>query len=223
VADRLSLIMRLGALAADAAQRGDDRAAAIARDAAELLMQDHAIVDKAERRQRSDRERKPVKNPRIPRNTAESAESESASQGFSPTPPFPNSPETSRDTARSEADAMYAESVENLTGMLVSRVGSCWPDIDGFIKRRPYATWKGWMKEMLTVLTGGSATAEDLAQVCRDDAALERAIGSPKGLRTFVASAVRERTAPVTQHPPARGGVANRTFANGRDALRGLP
>jgi hypothetical protein len=82
------------------------------------------------------------------------------------------------------------------------------------------------MKEMLTIITGGQATPADLAQVCRDDAALQRPIGSPKGLRSFVANAVQERKSPpkpgYQQPQKPRGGVAMRTFSNGQDALRDI-
>ncbi len=221
MAERLALIMQLGALATDAAQRGDDRAAQTCQDAAELLFADKSAVDWLDQHRRRDRERKPKRegNPRI---SVESAEIQSASQGFSPTPPFPNSPET-RVTPREADDAIYVAAVERLTALLAMRLGERWSDVDGFLRRREYSTWKAWMNEMLSVITGGRATEEDLAQVCRDDEALERPIGSPKGLRTFVASAVGERTNPPAQrNPQRRGGVAARTFDNGRKALEGL-
>lgn len=221
--ERMALILALGSLQEDAAQRGDDRAVALILEAAERLSADGYELARLADRRRHDRERKPARNPRIPRNSTESAESTAAPQGFSPTPPFPN-PSESKTTTPREVDPVYAASVENLTAMLTDRLAPDeWPDIDGFLNRRPYDTWKGWIKEMLSVLTGGKATSADLAQVCRDDAALTRQIGSPKGLRTFVASAVEERVHPRTAAPARVGGTANRTYQNGVNALRSLP
>ncbi|HXD22890.1 MAG TPA: hypothetical protein VN613_05985, partial [Gemmatimonadaceae bacterium] len=139
----------------------------------------------------------------------------------SPHTPLPNPLSTT--TTTTPRDAVYAESVDNLIGLLSGRMGAMWPDVDGFLKRRTYQTWGAWMKEMLSLITGGNAMEEDLAQVCRDDAALDRPLGSPKGLRTFVANAVRERLSPSSGVPRKTGGVAQRTFENGRKALEGLP
>jgi hypothetical protein len=227
------LIMQLGALATDAAQRGDDRAADTLQAAAALLFEDKEAVEKVDRRRRRDREARPVANPRIPRTgpnppkSSESAEIVGGSQGFSPTPPFPNSP-TQHESHRAPIDAVeaeYAAAVEGLTGMVSDRMGTLWPDVDAFVRRREYRTWKAWLKEVLTSLTGGQAEPEDVASVCRDDEALTRSIGSPKGFRIFVASAAKERVHPRPNdtHQKPRGGVAMRTFANGRDALRDLP
>lgn len=83
--------------------------------------------------------------------------------------------------------------------LLCGAVGDAeWSDVDAFIRRRPYYTWKGWADEMLTLIGPGSQFLPcDLVRVCRDDAALTRPIGSPKGLRIFLADArvvrVRER------------------------------
>jgi hypothetical protein len=114
--------------------------------------------------------------------------------------------------------------VENLTGLLSSRMGTYWPDADGFLKRRDYATWKAWMKEMLTILTGGQAMPVDLAQVCRDDGALARPIGSPKGLRHFVGSAVDERKHPKQSGPraPKNVGTGGRAYSTTLDAIEDL-
>lgn len=219
MADRVDLVMRLSVLANDATLRGDDRAVSTLKEAVALLLSDQTI----DRRREWDRERK--RNRRNP--------VESGGIGGQPVPPpevfphtpFPNplSPEDD-DTARAR-ESVYAESVDNLIGMLHAQVGEHWPDVDGFLKRRQFQTWKGWIKEMMTLLTGGNASVDDLAQTCRDDAALERPIGSPKGLRTFVANAVRERLSPPSQMPPRRGGggLGQRTFENGRKALEGLP
>lgn len=230
MADRLALIMQLGALATDAAQRGDDRAAAIVRAAAQHLMDMHADLQSLQRRREKDRTRKHSAD------SAESTDSVGGSQGFSPTPPFPNSPKTTTTTTpreREHSGDLYAESVENLTGLLHTRFGDeLWPDIDGFLRRREYATWAGWMKEMLSCMTGGQAMECDVAQVCRDDAALERKIGSPKGLRTFVASAARDRLTPKEDGPrrppfgagvrPERPSIGARAFATTLDAIKDL-
>lgn len=222
----MTVIARLGTLIEDAVQRGDDRASASLRDALELIVSDAGNDRALKGRRSNDAERQRRKRERELRDvTLRHVSQRDGSQGFSPTPPFPNSPRhEDDDTARVAADAVYAESVENLVGMVTERVGSAsWPDVDGFLKRRHYATWKGWLKEMLAILTGGKASVDDLAQVCRDDAALDRPIGSPKGLRTFVASAMRDRLHPASTEPRVRGGVAMRTYANGRNALRDLP
>lgn len=204
MADRVDLVMRLSVLANDATLRGDDRAVSTLKEAVALLLSDQTI----DRRREWDRERK--RNRRNP--------VESGGIGGQPVPPpevFPHTPfpnplsRVEDDTARERdaADAVYAESVDNLIAMIAERVGDAWPDIDGFLKRRQFQTWKGWIKEMLSILTGGQATATDLALVCRDDAALERPIGSPKGLRTFVGSAVRERVENASRPPTGAGGV----------------
>lgn len=220
MSDLLQLVWDLGKVAEDAALRGDDRAADVVRAAAKRLMADQAELGAVDRRREKDRTRKRTKST----ESAESTDSKRA-RGFSPTPPFPNPEEEARDNAREAAARLYASSVENLQNLLSSRVGEeFWPDVDGFVKRREYDKWGAWMKEMLSCITGGQAVASDLAQVCRDDAALAREIGSPKGLRTFVASAARERINPPAgvRHIANRGGTAQRTFDNGKRALEGM-
>lgn len=231
--------MELGSLATEAALRGDDRAVATLRSAAELLFADKSAVDALEELRRGeearrtrDRERRPVQNPRIPRKSTESSEIggiQTASQGFSPTPPFPNPPDNNDNTtarvkkrAVTQEEKDYADVVELYTGMLVQRVGPLWPDVDGFIKRREYATWVGWIKEMLALITGGQGTVQDLAQVCRDDQALERKIATPKGLRIFMGSAQRERLHGNGNGTRAKTGPGERSYHAAKAALEDL-
>lgn len=229
------IIIQLGALETAAAQCGDDRTAATLRAATELLFADKSALDElevfrrdADERKRRDRERHPRKPPRISRNSTEfhgTVGIPDRSPGFSPTPPFPApSVDTTHHTAgareanaASRTDTLYAESVENLTGLLSTRMGEHWPDVDGFLKRRLYETWKAWMKEMLTLLTSSGAGPADVAQVCRDDAALARPIGSPKGFRIFVASAVEERVHPK---PSKASNPSHPAKQNGRGGAR---
>jgi hypothetical protein len=85
-------------------------------------------------------------------------------------------------------------------------------DADAFVRRRNYATWRGWLREMLALIGPGSQfAAADLAQVCRDDAALERPIGTPKGLRSFLASVHVERMAAVRAVASSNGHRTNGT------------
>jgi len=219
VTDVLQLVWDLGKVAEDAALRGDDRAAAVVRSAAKHIMDAQAEVCALERRREKDRKRK--------RTSAESVESTESAEAPKVSPdPFltPKTDESSRVRARDNEDA---ELLEQCTDMLSSQMGNLWSDVDDFLRRRDYSTWLGWVKEMLTILTGGKALPVDLAQVCRDDAALDRPIGSPKGLRSFIANAILERTTPsvaVAVQPIRRaaGGVAQRTYNNGRTALDGL-
>jgi hypothetical protein len=217
--DRVQMIWDLGSIANSAAQRGDDHAAATIRNAAQFIMDMHADLQSLQRRREKDRTRKHSKD------SADSTDSVGGSQGFPG--PLPNST-TTPDTPRAKADSVYAESVDNLIAIVTERVGDRWGDVDGFLKRRQYQTWKGWLKEMLTIITGGKATADDLASVCRDDAALERPIGSPSGLRSFVAKALLERTS----RPPSaaaanrvhgvRPGIGQRAFDTTRAAIEDM-
>lgn len=210
IPDRVTVIMNLAGLTNEAALRGDDRAAAMLREAVELLMADQTI----DRRRQWDRDRKRESRKDTPRYQVESGgirgQADSPPSGFSPTPPFPNPPESKTTTPRGReasetAEAEYAEMVELLTGQLAQQTGEDWPVVDAFVKRREYVTWKGWLTALLSQLTGGHATSADLAQVCRDDEALKRPIGSPKGLRAFVGDAVRERHAQSVPRIPVAG------------------
>lgn len=197
--DRLMVITQLGALVEVAEQRGDDRASSILRDAIELLV-DGATLD---RRRRVDRERKRLKPSADSAESVESVDVRIRPLGFSPTPPFPTPPDSTTPTPRAR-DARGDENAQLTDGLisLVSQsMGARWPDVDAFVRRREYHTWAGWLKAMQTALVSGGATPDDVAEVCRDDAALTNPVGSPKGFRAFVASAVRERHA--TTHASA--------------------
>lgn len=199
------MITQLGILQTDAAQRGDDRAAVTLRDVAQHLLDVHGDLSALERRRAKDRKRKRSADSA---ESVESTDSVDGSQGF-PTP-LPNSPDNNNTTpARSDQrndDPTYDDAVEQYAALLSAQMGEHFADADGFVKRRPYATWKGWLRELLTNLTGGKALPADVAQVCRDDAALDRKVGSPKGFRIFVASAVEERL-----RPPSGAGAGNST------------
>lgn len=190
--ERLELITDLRVLAREAAQRGEDRAAAILNEAAQVIYDDGPIVAKSRERRRADRERKPVKNPRIPRNSTESAESADGSS-FSPTPPFPT-PTPQHTTARevTKAEREYDDATDFVSKLVEARMGDLWPTVDAFLLRRAYSTWKGFLDEMLTWLNA-TATPEDIAAVCRDDSTLTDRIGSGRGLRGFIRTAINER------------------------------
>lgn len=192
--DRLSVITQLGAIATSAAQCGDDRTVDVIRDAIELLVKDMALADKDERRRASDRSRKPAKNPRIPRKTVESAESGSAPSVF-PHTPFPTPPDNTTTGERAMQEEFPNDVVTTLAATtLCDRMGPTrWSDVTGFLRRRPKETWPGWLKEILSSITGGGACEDDAARVCRDDATLDRRIGSAKGYRIFLSSAIQER------------------------------
>jgi hypothetical protein len=222
MADRLSLIMQLGALATSAAQRGDDRAAQTLTDAAELLFADKSAVDLVEERRRRDRDRKPKKDRVVgnPRKSMESAEIQSAPSGFSPTPPFPNPLTQQHNTAREERST---DMVETYSKLLCGAMGDdLFADAISFARRRPFDTWQAWFREMLSLIGPGSQyVAGDLAQVCRDDAALDRPIASPKGMRVFLASARQERISAgsATPSPSSDHADAQRLVATIRAAI----
>lgn len=106
--------------------------------------------------------------------------------------------------------------------LLRTAMAEYWPPIDGFLQRRPADTWDGWLSEMSKLTHPGSQfTPGDLAQVCSDDSALTRRIGSPYGLRKFVANARLERMENVNgngngngaKHPPATAPPSRRPRA----------
>lgn len=223
MSDRLTMVTDLGLLTQEAAQRGDDRAVAILRAVAGHLMEVHGDLLKLDERRRKDRQRPRSKSA----ESAESTESaESAEKAvFPPDPLFPKSTATAtQHTAREAAD--YESRVELHIDLLSKAMGlELWPDADAFFKRRTYATWLGWIKEMEKMIGPGSQfTADDLAQVCRDDSTLERPIGSPLGLRKFLSSARGERMTPPPTNGTHRGGstVAQRTLTNGLRAIGDL-
>lgn len=87
------------------------------------------------------------------------------------------------------------EAVMQRMDMLRGQVGDAdFPSVDAFVRRRPYRTWLAWLDEMLTSIGPGSQYMPvDLVRVCRDDGALDRPIGSPRGLRSFLHGARVER------------------------------
>lgn len=196
------LITHLKNLANEAAQRGEDRAAVPLNEAAQMLYEDGvAAAALAQRRtadaDRQERRRHRQKEPPVTLGHVTSRDKRDL-PGFSPTPPFPAPLATHHNTPREASDdeqrnGIYSESVDNLISILAPRLGDGWADVDAFVKRRGYATWKAWFKEMLTLITGGLATEADLVQACRDDEALPDPIATPKGLRGFVRSAMEER------------------------------
>lgn len=69
--DRIGILLRLGALAADAEKRGDAAAAGTLREAVEALVEAHGLAEKMEQHLAKDRSRKA---PRKSRNSARSTE-----------------------------------------------------------------------------------------------------------------------------------------------------
>lgn len=197
--DRLTVITHLKMLADSPALRGVDRAAELLHEAAQMLYEDGVAAAALSQRRTSDSERQERRRKKkaesVTLGHVKSREQRDAPSVF-PHTPFPTPPESTTTTPR-ERETPATPDYDSMVDLLAERVCEAtrelWPDVDGFVKRRDYATWKGWLKEMLAVLTGGIATPADLAQVCRDDEALARPIGSPKGLRAFVSSQARER------------------------------
>lgn len=218
MADRLTMVTELGLLAKDATLRGDDRAVTILTDVAGHLMEVHSDLLKLEERRRKDRQR-----PR--RRTTDSTESSDSAEsaekgGFPPDPLSSKNLPPQHNTAR---EAVDGEMVERLTAQLSRAMGDLWPDADAFLKRRPAPTWVGWLREMAGSIGPGSQfVATDLAQVCRDDSALDRPIGSPKGLRIFLSSARNERLNPRPPDGRQRTTAAQRTMDNGLHALKDI-
>lgn len=119
------------------------------------------------------------------------------------------------------------ETIDGGTGELARMCGEeNWPAVNRFLGRREAVTWPGWVREMTKLVNpaGSQYTPADLSRVCDDDEALTRPIGSPYALRKFLMSARIERMAPSDQVRPItnRGGVAQRTFDKGKQALEGM-
>lgn len=206
--DRVALIVDTSSLISDATQRGDDRAAAILTRLVAFLIKADADLSALESRRTADRER----SRRVPQKSTESAEIRrisgtgalrSSSSSFSK-----RELEETTTTPR----ASPAESAVQMTGidadvqqridLLRSAMADEFPAADDFVRRRQYSTWKGWLDEMLSLIGPGSQfVPSDLARVCKDDAALERPIGSPRGLRSFLGNARLERLNPVADAP----------------------
>lgn len=79
-------------------------------------------------------------------------------------------------------------------GQLKPRMAAHWPSVLRFLNRRPVATWGGWTRAMLKCVAGEEFAPADLAQVCDDDEALTRPVGSPFVLRRFLVTMRTERT-----------------------------
>jgi hypothetical protein len=245
VEDRLVVIMELGSLATDAAQRGDDRAARTMRAAAELLFADKSAIDHAaevasaeEQRRRAQAERKRRSRHGTSQSvTGQGVTSHDVLPPVSPlscSPPFIPHPEDDNNRPReakseaakqasgeAEADAL----IEQYAVMLHDAMGDeLFREADAFVKRRPYETWRAWFREMLALIGPGSQfVAADLAQVCRDDGALDRPIGTPKGLRSFLASIRAERMAAKSAANGATSARPNGAAANGAKTANVLP
>lgn len=214
-------MMQLGALQSAAAQRGDDRAADVLGQVAELLSSLHQSAERDERRRASDRGRQDKHRRKDGHVTSRDVTLHHVSH-VTPSPlfppsralpslsPHPDDDNNSRDARsvshRDARDAEQDELTERYAAMLHAAMGDeLFRSADEFVKRRPYATWLGWFREMLALIGPGSQfVASDLAQVCRDDAALDRPIGTPKGLRSFLASVRAERVAPKEPAVPVR-------------------
>lgn len=103
-----------------------------------------------------------------------------------------------------------------------------WPAVSRFLCRRPLRVWLGWIREMRKQVGPGSQyVEEDLAATCDDDATLTSPIGTPNGLKSFLIHSRIQRLSPEPPTPitsgPRRGGtVAQRTAANGLDALKDI-
>lgn len=192
--DRLEMVTTLGRLAGESTLRGDDRAAADLRGIAGHLMAVHADLLKLEDRRRRDRgrHRKPSA---VSAESAESTENVEKSV-FPPDPLFPK--RTNEESTRAGLNGKQDSALlDRIGARLAQEMGDLWPDADAFVKRRQSSTWLAWLREMLAVIGPGSQyVPADLALVCRDDGALDRPIGSPKGLRVFLASARAERLNP---------------------------
>jgi len=181
--------------------------------ALDLLSLARATLDRRQRDATTKRVRRHTKNPQI------SAESADSPQGF-PTPlPKPLEIQHTITPPAREAGLKL--------GLLRKAAGEQWAEIEAFLHRRSSSTWEGWAGEMLKLTSGTSYNTADLAQVCRDDSALERPIGSPFGLRQFIHNAQQERMSPKdTSGKPTykrrTGGVGQRSYDNALAAL-GLP
>lgn len=136
--------------------------------------------------------------------------------------------ESSRDRAREALDDDLSwkddEIVAALIKPLVEQMGDLWPSAERFIARRDPETRAGWIREMAKLVTGSQFSPADLAQVCDDDAALKRPIGSPYGLRKFLQLQKQERIGNGSGKSASRqNGVAS--AANGKRGRRpaGVP
>jgi hypothetical protein len=214
----MALIVGLGGLSVEAAQRGDDRAAGLLREAVEFLVRDASDVEARQKKRDRDADRQAER--RASRATRVESRESGDSPGFSPTPPFPTPKEIHDTQPAREPDG---EMIERLSALLAKQMGEEFAEADAFVKRRPVSTWLGWLREMVKLVAGGSQFLPcDLAQVCRDDAALTRPVGSPYGLRTFLRGAVEERQRPQAARIGGTDGGQRRDTAPSAPAPRRL-
>lgn len=226
-------MMQLGILREQAALRGDDRAAVMLSDIAELLGASQQAVERDQQRRAADRSRqhrhrKPDGHVTSRDVTLQHVTNVTPSPLFLPSRALPSlspHPDTPQPRAR-EANPVESpgqaadELVERYAAMLHEAMGDdLFREADAFVKRRAYDTWRAWFREMLALIGPGSQyVAGDLAQVCRDDAALDRPIATPKGLRAFLASVRAERMSIKFVTPDTNG----QPKANGKPSS-GLP
>lgn len=219
MAERMMLIHELQAFATAAVERGDDRAADLLREAAQLLFDDFADLATLERRRTKDRLRKQQHST----DSAESTESASVLKGF-PTP-LPKSPNnttthTAREALRREEDG---ENIEVLSALMSGQMGDNWSTVDAFVKRRPVHTWYGWLRGMAAEIGPGSQyLPADLAAACRDDEALSVGIGSMAILRTFLARSKAERSNPPRGNNGAKPGLGQRAYDTTLEAIKDM-
>jgi hypothetical protein len=229
MADRMKALAGLGVLLEEAEARGDLRAVERLNLALSALSEAHTLASLVEQRRSADAARKrPPRKSEDPQSSKEipgNPRSSESAYSVKATTTTTTTQHTPREAVR--LSAADIEAVDAMTGEVARAVGpEHWPAVDRFLKRRDVSTWVGWTREMLKMLTGSQFTAGDLAQVCDDDAALGRPIGSPFALRKFLQSARQERMADArgetSTRPPRRGGVAQRTWDNGVAALKDL-
>lgn len=87
-----------------------------------------------------------------------------------------------------------------------------------FLQRRSTTTWAAWIREMLKLVGPGSQfTAEDLASVLEDDAALEDPIKGPFALRVFLGKSRSERLQRMHRGGDSPNGSPNGALNGGPD------
>lgn len=99
---------------------------------------------------------------------------------------------------------------------LKSHVGDdLWGDVESFLIRRKSVVWLGWVEAMLRDAGPGSQfSPADLAEVCRDDATLEKPLGSGHILRSVFLPKAREarfKLAAGGERSPPPGAPQRRT------------
>lgn len=174
-----------------------------AKTLAKIALELHAAAARDEHRRSSEAERKR-------RSRHGTSRDVTGRHGMSGTAYTSSTPLDTRTESRDYADVTSRdvtghiggdvdEAVQQRLDLLRGAMGDeRFPAADGFVRRRPYRTWKGWLDGMLQLIGPGSQyTPADLERVCLDDAALDRPIGSPHGMRVFLNKARMERMAAV--------------------------